>query len=145
MQVSCLTTEQKNTALEAMADALLQHEAQILAANAQDLEKAKDTVSTAMLDRLMLNAPRIALMAKGMRDVAALADPVGLVLEEHTRADGLHIQKISVPMGVIAIIYESRPNVTSDAAALALENGAFRASVMNCVADAFARNIELGK
>ena len=121
--VSCLNTTQKNAALEAMADALLENEAAILAANALDLEKAKGTVSDVMLDRLMLNSARIAGMAKGIRDVVKLPDPVGLLLDEHTRDDGLKIQKVSVPMGVIAIIYESRPNVTSDAAALALKSG----------------------
>ena len=121
--VCCLSTEQKNAALEAMADALVENEAEILAANALDLEKARGTVSDVMLDRLLLTSERIAGMAKGIRDVVSLPDPVGLLLEEHTRADGLHIRKVSVPMGVIAIIYESRPNVTSDAAALALKSG----------------------
>ena len=123
VQVSCLTTQQKNAALEAMAAALLQNEEKILSANALDLEKAKGTVSDVMLDRLLLTSARIAGMAKGIRDVVNLPDPVGLLLDEHTRDDGLKIQKISVPMGVIAIIYESRPNVTSDAAALALKSG----------------------
>ena len=121
--VSLLTTQQKNAALEAMADALLRHEADILEANAADLALARGTVSDVMLDRLALSPARIAGMAQGIRDVALLPDPVGLLLEEHTRSDGLRIQKISVPMGVIAIIYESRPNVTSDAAALALKSG----------------------
>lgn len=119
----CLTTEQKNAALNAMADALLTHEADILAANALDLDAAKAQISTVMLDRLRLTPERIAGMADGIRQVAGLPDPVGQVLEEHTRADGLRIQKVAVPMGVIAIIYESRPNVTSDAAALALKSG----------------------
>ena len=123
VQVSCLSTDQKNAALEAMADALIKNEAAILGANALDLEKAKGTVSDVMLDRLMLDSKRIAGMAKGIRDVAKLPDPVGLLLDEHTRDDGLNIRKVSVPMGVIAIIYESRPNVTSDAAALALKSG----------------------
>ena len=123
MAVCALSTEQKNAALEAMADALLENEAEILAANALDLEKAKGTVSDVMLDRLLLNSARIAGMAKGIRDVVKLPDPVGLLLDEHTREDGLNIRKVSVPMGVIAIIYESRPNVTSDAAALALKSG----------------------
>ncbi len=122
-EVSRLTTRQKNNALNAMADALLENTGKILAANAADLKQAKTAVSPVMLDRLLLNESRIAGMAKGIREVAGLPDPVGLVLEEHTRPDGLHIQKISVPMGVIAIIYESRPNVTSDAAALALKSG----------------------
>ena len=123
VSVSCLTTDQKNAALEAMADALLKNEEKILAANALDLEKARGTVSDVMLDRLLLNSARIAGMAKGIRDVVQLPDPVGLLLDEHIREDGLKIQKISVPMGVIAIIYESRPNVTSDAAALSLKSG----------------------
>ena len=122
-EVSRLTTQQKNAALEAMAEALLENEAAILAANALDLEAAKGTVSDVMLDRLLLTPARIAGMAQGIREVVALPDPVGRLIEEHTRADGLLIQKKSVPMGVIAIIYESRPNVTSDAAALALKAG----------------------
>ena len=121
--VSRLTTAEKNAALLAMADALEAEQDAILAANAQDLEAAKGTVPQVMLDRLLLNGQRIAGMAQGIREVAALPDPVGRVLSEHTRADGLTIQKVSVPMGVIAIIYESRPNVTSDAAALALKSG----------------------
>ena len=122
-EISCLTTEQKNAALCAMADALLANEADILAANALDLEAAKGTVSDVMLDRLLLTSARIAGMAEGIRQVANLPDPVGRILEEYTRSDGLLIQKTAVPMGVIAIIYESRPNVTSDAAALALKSG----------------------
>ena len=121
--VSLLTTEQKNAALMAMADALIANQEAILSANAQDLAAAEGTVPQVMLDRLLLNADRIAGMAQGIRDVAKLPDPVGHILEESTRADGLLIQKVSVPMGVIAIIYESRPNVTSDAAALALKAG----------------------
>ncbi len=121
--IARLTTEEKNAALYAMADALLEQEAAILAANAQDLEAAKGTVSDVMLDRLLLTPARIAGMAQGIREAAALPDPVGAVIEEHRRADGLLIQKKAVPMGVIAIIYESRPNVTSDAAALALKSG----------------------
>ncbi len=122
-KVCNLTTEQKNAALEAMADALLEHEASILEANCQDMELAKNTVSKVMLDRLQLTSARIAGMAQGIRDVAKLPDPVGRVLDEYIRSDGLQIRKISIPMGVIAIIYESRPNVTSDAAALALKSG----------------------
>ncbi len=121
--VTALTTEQKNAALEAMAQALIDNQDTILAANAMDIENATGKVPQVMLDRLLLTADRIAGMAKGIREVAALPDPVGHLLERHTRADGLQIDKISVPMGVIAIIYESRPNVTSDAAALALKAG----------------------
>ncbi|MBQ7415912.1 MAG: glutamate-5-semialdehyde dehydrogenase [Oscillospiraceae bacterium] len=122
-EVCKLTTEQKNAALNAMADALIAHEGAILAANALDMEAAKGTVSDVMLDRLQLTSQRIAGMAQGIREVAALPDPVGHLLEEHTRSDGLKIRRVSVPMGVIGIIYESRPNVTSDAAALALKAG----------------------
>ena len=122
-EVSRLTTQQKNAALEAMASALLENEAAILAANAQDLAAAKGTVSDVMLDRLALSSARIAGMAQGIRDVCKLPDPVGRILEEYVRPDGLKIQKTSVAVGVIAIIYESRPNVTSDAAALALKSG----------------------
>ena len=122
-QIAALTTDEKNAALNAMADALLSHEAEILEANQQDMIQAKGTVSDVMLDRLKLTPERIAGMAKGIREVAALPDPVGHLLEEYTRQDGLVIQRVSVPMGVIGIIYESRPNVTSDAAALALKSG----------------------
>ncbi len=121
--VAALTGDQKKQALECMARALEQHGEEILAANAQDMEAARGRISDVMLDRLMLNPARIASMARGILDVAALPDPVGRILEEHTRADGLRIQKVSVPLGVVAIIYESRPNVTSDAAALTLMSG----------------------
>ena len=122
-RIAGLTAKEKNAALNAMADSLLMCETAILEANALDLEAAKGHVSDVMLDRLRLTPERIAGMAKGIREVAALPDPVGLTLESHTRQDGLKIDKVSVPMGVIAIIYESRPNVTSDAAALALKSG----------------------
>lgn len=123
MEIAQLTTAQKNAALLAMAQALLDNADNILAANALDMEAAKGTVSDVMLDRLQLTHARIAGMAEGIRQVAQLPDPVGNVLEEYTRSDGLIIQKTSVPIGVIAIIYESRPNVTSDAAALTLKSG----------------------
>ena len=121
--ISCLTEPEKNRALHAMADSLLAETEKILFANEQDLEAARGHVSDVMLDRLRLTPDRIAGMAKGIRGVAQLPDPVGLLLESHTRPDGLRIDKVTVPMGVIAIIYESRPNVTSDAAALALKSG----------------------
>ena len=123
MEIAQLTTLQKNTALLAMAQALLDNTDEILAANALDMETAKGRVSEVMLDRLQLTQVRIEGMAEGIRQVASLPDPVGNVLEEYTRSDGLIIQKTSVPIGVIAIIYESRPNVTSDAAALTLKSG----------------------
>ena len=121
--LSTLTTETKNAALLAMADALVADTAAILDANAADMEAAKSTISTVMLDRLALTEERIAAMAEGIRQVAALPDPVGHTLSENIRADGLCIRKVSVPVGVVGIIYESRPNVTSDAAALAVKSG----------------------
>ena len=117
------STESKNRALLAMADALIANTAEILAANALDLEAAKGTVSDVMLDRLALSESRIAGMAQGVREVAALPDPVGQVIARVDRPNGMVIERTAVPMGVIAIIYESRPNVTSDAAALALKAG----------------------
>jgi len=118
-----LTTEQKNTALEAMADSLIEYTEEILAANTLDMEAAKGTISPVMLDRLMLNAARVGGMADGIRQVITLPDPVGRVLREEVRPNGLVIRKTAVPVGVVAIIYESRPNVTSDAAALTLKSG----------------------
>ena len=116
-------TRTKNNALLAMADALEEHQQAILEANALDLEAARGTVSDVMLDRLALSPSRIAGMAQGIREVAALPDPVGMVSSRVERPNGLVIERTAVPMGVIAIIYESRPNVTSDAAALALKAG----------------------
>lgn len=122
-EVAALSGEQKNNALYCMADALLEYSQEILNANALDIEASKDKISEVMIDRLTLNKSRIEAMAEGIKQVANLKDPVGRVLDEHTREDGLKITKVSVPIGVIAIIYESRPNVTSDAAALALKSG----------------------
>ena len=116
-------TQTKDRALLAMAQALLERQGDILAANALDLGAAEGTVSDVMLDRLALSPQRIAGMAQGIREVAALPDPVGELLSRVERPNGLVIEKRAVPMGVIAIIYESRPNVTSDAAALALKAG----------------------
>ena len=129
-------TDTKNAALEAMAVALVENSDAILAANKQDLAAARGRISDVMLDRLALTPARLAAMAKGMREVAALPDPVGAVLRKIVRPNGLLIEKTSVPMGVIAIIYESRPNVTSDAAALALKVGS--ACVLRCGRDAWA-------
>lgn len=121
--VAQLSSEQKNAALNAMAEAILAAQDKILKANSADVESARGSISSVMLDRLSLSAERIAAMAEGIRAVAKLPDPVCQILEEHTRADGLKISKVSVPLGVVAIIYESRPNVTSDAAALAIKSG----------------------
>ena len=116
-------TDEKNAALEAMAVALVEAAPEILEANRADLEAARGRISDVMLDRLALTPSRLTDMAKGMREVAALPDPVGAVLHRVVRPNGLLIEKTAVPMGVIAIIYESRPNVTSDAAALAVKSG----------------------
>ena len=123
-------TGAKNRALLAMADALIDHTQPILTANGLDLIEAKGTVSNVMLDRLALSEERIFGMAQGMREVTALPDPVGAVLRREERPNGLVIEKTAVPMGVVAIIYESRPNVTSDAAALTLKAGS--ACVLRC-------------
>ena len=122
-EIAQLSTEKKNAALCAMADALLFNQDRILEANAQDLTRAATTISPVMQDRLRLTPARIQGMADGIRQVAALPDPVGLQLDEYIRPDGLRINKISSPIGVVAIIYESRPNVTSDVAALTLKSG----------------------
>lgn len=118
-----LTSEQKNDALYAMADALVENSAEILKENAADIQAAKGFISEVMIDRLTLNEDRINGMADGIRAVAKLPDPVGNVLERVERENGMVIEKTTVPMGVVAIIYESRPNVSSDAAALALKSG----------------------
>lgn len=122
-KLGTLSTAVKNRALLAMADALEEDTEVILAANGEDLAAAKGKISDVMLDRLSLSEGRIAAMAKGVRAVATLPDPVGRVLDTFSRADGLKMEKVSVPVGVLAIIYESRPNVTSDAAALAFKSG----------------------
>ena len=116
-------TDKKDAALRAMADALVADQASILAANVLDMEAAKGRISEVMLDRLKLTESRIEAMAQGIREVAALPDPVGAIIRRVERPNGLVIERTRVPMGVIAIIYESRPNVTSDAAALALKAG----------------------
>ena len=121
--LAVLTTDQKNKALNAMADALEKDTEVILHENEKDMEAAKDSISAVMLDRLRLDETRIHAMADGIRSVSLLPDPVGTILSEELRPNGLRIQKRAIPMGVIAIIYESRPNVTSDAAALALKSG----------------------
>lgn len=114
---------EKNEALKKMAAALISDKDTILAANLLDVNKAKGSVSDVMLDRLKLTDERLNGMAKGILDLTVLPDPVGRVLSEEIRPNGLKISKISVPFGVLAIIYESRPNVTSDAAALSLKSG----------------------
>ena len=130
--------EKRRAALRAMAARLRGECAAILAANAEDLEAARAAVAPVMLDRLRLDEARVEAMAAGVEAVAALPDPLGRVLSEVTRPNGLVIRRVSVPMGLIAIIYESRPNVTSDAAALALASGS--ACVLRGGKEAFRSN-----
>ena len=127
----------RSTALLGMADALCdaRNQSAILAANAEDMAAAKGHISDVMLDRLALTVPRIEAMAQGIREVSSLPDPVGRVLKRVERPNGLVIEKTAVPMGVIAIIYESRPNVTSDAAALAIKSG--NACILRCGKEAW--------
>ena len=133
--LAAVDTEVKNRALLSMAAALEEGSEAILAANSRDMENAKDHLSQAMLDRLALTAERIHAMAEGIRQVVVLPDPVGRVRNRVERPNGIVIDRVGVPMGVIAIIYESRPNVTSDAAALAVKAGS--ACVLRSGKDAF--------
>ena len=122
--VAGLDTVQRTTLLQSMAAALESHAGQILAANARDLAAARDKgIGSAMLDRLMLDPPRLFAMAQALRDVAGLPDPVGQVTRDDVRPNGIRVQKVRVPLGVIAMIYEARPNVTAEAAALCLKAG----------------------
>ena len=121
-KIALLSSKQKDELLRSMATALLTNSEGILAANKNDIEKARDTVSEVMIDRLTLTPERIKAMADGILEVAALPDPVGKVLSENNRR-GLIIKKVSVPIGTVAIIYESRPNVTSDAVSLCIKSG----------------------
>lgn len=123
-KLSVTSTAVKNAALVAMAQALTEHEEEILAANARDMQAAEAKgMKSSMLDRLKLTAERIGGMADGLRQVAGLPDPVGNVVDGKTLPNGLHITKVRVPLGVIGIIYEARPNVTADAAGLCLKSG----------------------
>lgn len=133
------STSVKNQALLAMAEALLADSARILEANSEDIRRARERgLSEAMIERLTLNEKRIAAMAEGIRQVAVLSDPVGEIVEGWKRPNGLEILKVRVPLGVIAIIYESRPNVTADAAALCLKSG--NAVILRGGSEAFQSN-----
>ena len=124
LALALASTATKDAALAAAADLLLQRSEEILTANAADVERAiADGVSATIIDRLRLSDARIASMAGGLRQVASLADPVGEVVEGWVRPNGLRIEKVRVPLGVVAIVYENRPNVTSDSAALCLKSG----------------------
>lgn len=135
-------TDVKNKALAYIAEALLTHCEDILSANAEDVKRAEEKgMAPAMVDRLILTKERIAAMAEGVRQVIDLPDPSGVVLDEFRRPNGLFIQKVSVPLGVIAIIFESRPNVTVDAAALCIKSG--NACVLRGGSEAIASNTAL--
>ncbi len=137
-----LPADRKNAILLAMADGLVREEAAILAANEKDVTAGQGKgLNGAMLDRLALTPKRIADMALGVREVAALTDPVGEVLAEWTRPNGLRFTKIRVPIGVIGIIYESRPNVTADAAVLCLKSG--NATILRGGSEAFHSNMAI--
>ena len=129
-KAALLSTEEKNRALLSMADELEASEKEILEANALDVEASRGIIPDVMIDRLSLNAARIAGMAKGLRDVASLPDPVGRIISSVKRPNGLLIERVAVPFGVVAAIYESRPNVTSDVAALTLKSG--NVAVLRC-------------
>lgn len=133
--LSVLDAEQKNKALIAIAKAIKDNANEILQANKIDVENAKGTISSVMIDRLALDEKRIESMVQGVLDVVKLPDPVGEEIESFSRPNGLKIKRISVPLGVIAIIYESRPNVTSDAVALCLKSG--NACILRCGKEAF--------
>ena len=124
MTLATTSGEQRNSALAAAAAALRDNSAEIITANNKDMASArKRGLSSAMLDRLLLDASRVEAMAAGIETIIALRDSVGRILEEWERPNGLHIQRVAVPLGVVGIIYESRPNVTADAAALCIKSG----------------------
>ena len=139
-----LDTDAKNALLRAMADSIEKSAGRIKSANAKDIEAGrKSGLSSVMLDRLTLTDKRIAEMVKSVRDVAALPDPVGKTIGEWTRPNGIHIQKVRVPMGVILMIYESRPNVTADAACLCFKTG--NAVILRGGSEAIQSNIVLAE
>jgi glutamate-5-semialdehyde dehydrogenase len=141
-QLVKLSSDQKNRILVAMAEQLLADEATILAANARDLERAEvNGLSSAMMDRLTLNPKRLADIAQALREVAELPDPVGEVLADWKRPNGLRIRKVRVPIGVIGIIFESRPNVTADAASLCFKTG--NATILRGGSEAIDSNLAL--
>ena len=143
-ELSRLATGDKNACLLAMADALEQDAAAIKEANARDMEVGANMgLSAAMLDRLRLDDKRITGMAKGLREVAALPDPVGRVLDERVRPNGLKLRKVSTPIGVVVIIYESRPNVTADAASLCFKSG--NATILRGGKEALNSNLAIAR
>jgi glutamate-5-semialdehyde dehydrogenase len=141
-ELAPLTRAAKDAALHAMADALVAATPEVLEANARDLTAGREAgTSEAMLDRLALSADRVAAMAQGLRDVAALPDPIGEVVRGFTRPNGLEVRQIRVPLGVVGIIYEARPNVTVDAAGLCIKSG--NAALLRGSASAYESNTAL--
>jgi len=140
LELALATTAQKNAGLEAMSACIEARSANILKANRDDIEAAQDKGrDAAFIDRLRLDETRIAAMAKGLRDISALPDPIGRVLASWTRPNGLEIARVSVPLGVIGIIYESRPNVTADAGGLCLKSG--NAVILRSGSDSFLSSL----
>ncbi len=130
-----MTSDDKSRMLSLMADCLVEHTDDILSENKKDVEIASESIGSVMIDRLVLNKERILMMAEGIRKIAQLPDGIGECISENIRPNGLVIRKIRVPLGLVAIIYESRPNVTSDAACLALKSG--NACVLRCGKEAY--------
>ncbi|MBR1450372.1 MAG: gamma-glutamyl-phosphate reductase, partial [Lachnospiraceae bacterium] len=142
--LQALSSEEKNKALCAVAEALIKNSALIISENAKDVAAAKEKgTSPALIDRLCLDEKRIGDMAVGVRQVAGLSDPIGELIDEWERPNGLRIEKIKVPMGVIGIIYESRPNVTSDAFSLCFKTG--NAVILRGGSDAINSNTAIVK
>src|ERR1700753_2591150 len=143
-ELAKLTTAEKNSCLLAMAEALEKNASALKEANVLDMDGgAKMGLTSAMLDRLKLDDKRIAGMAKGLREVAALPDPVGKILDERVRPNGLKLRKISTPIGVVVIIYESRPNVTADAASLCFKSG--NATILRGGKEALNSNLAIAR
>ena len=141
--IALLNETRKNEILSIMADALEDSTSDILSANALDVECSKGVLSDVMIDRLILTSDRIKSMAKGIRDVINLADPVGRIISSKVLPNGLKLEKVGVPLGVVAIIYESRPNVTSDAAALCFKSG--NACILKCGKEAHLTSMSIIK
>ena len=142
VELAPLTRAVKDAALQAMANALVAATDEVLAANRRDVAAARDAgTSEQIIDRLALNAERIAAMAQGLRDVAALPDPIGEVVRGYTQPNGLEIKQIRVPFGVVAMVYEARPNVTVDAAGLAIKSG--NAALLRGSGNAYQSNVAL--
>ena len=143
LKINELTSARKNAALKFMAESLIESAGEILKANKIDVERSRGVLTDVMIDRLSLSEERIRGMADGITALISLKDPVGEVIEHTTAENGLDIKKVRVPLGVVAIIYESRPNVTSDAAALSLKSG--NVSVLRGAKEAFNSYYEIVK